>query len=175
MSDVQPTILELPLEFRYCVHRQFKGTFTPMVFDLMLKYELNQDDSGEEITEVMAQRQIRRCVRMWTNSALMVDVDSPFFTPLLKGQESGLNRKTIYDEVFYLVKRGGGFWYSHNQVPPVTVQEQHIVSYDVGNPLHGSMLDPANVAKFVSSLIEDTVAVTVRSCEIVSGMRDKQP
>lgn len=133
--------LGLIVTLDYCVHRQYVGRFTPIYSKWNIVIDLDQVPENQRQQVVVTSRNL---FKPYTQQALMVDVDSPFFVMLLKGQEANINRKDQYDRVYSIVKTQGLVWYSHNEVPPITAQEQHVVSYDVGDPRHGSMLSPHN-------------------------------
>jgi hypothetical protein len=143
----------MEFDLNYTVHRQFVGKFTPMSFSI--SYETYYDDSIEPADIEIFERKVKRLMSPYTNEALMVDVDSHFFVHLLKGQDQGYNRKDLYDDIFSQVKIDGKIWYSHDQVPPLTIQEQYVVSYDVGDPRHGPMRDPINVVKHLANRINE--------------------
>ena len=146
-------VFSMEFDLNYNVHRQFVGKFTPMSFSIL--YTVYYDDSIEPADIDIFKRKVTRLMSPYTNEALMVDVDSHFFVHLLKGQDQGYNRKDLYDDIFKQVKTDGKIWYSHDQVPPLTIQEQYVVSYDVGDERHGPMRDPVNVVKHLTNRINE--------------------
>jgi hypothetical protein len=159
---------ELKYNFNYSVHRQFKGRFTPMSFEVMFSFYSENKLYVPDIYKF--KYKVDKLLSPYINEALMVDVDSHFFVHMLKGQDQGYNRKDLYDDIINHVKIEGKVWYSHNQIPPLTIQEQHIVSYDVGDPRHGPMRDPTNVVRHLVPRIEEIdTTVKIYHGQITSG------
>jgi len=127
-------------QFRYVVHRQDVGFFTPVVFDVRLKYVELQGG-----TDFTTKNKLNEYVEPFVEGALFMNHTSQFIVSMLKGQEAGYNRKTTLEDIRKSIVGKNDLWYSDWQVPPPTLQSQRIVIYDMEQT--GSMLDPVNVLK----------------------------
>lgn len=124
-------------QFRYVVHRQDKGFFTPVVFDVGLyMYESNENEHyAKNIFNMIAEP--------FVEGAIFMNHSSQFIVDMLKGQEAGYDRKILLEDIRKGVKARNSLWYSDWTVPPLTRQSQRVVIYDMEHT--GSMLDPVNV------------------------------
>lgn len=168
---------DLKINARYTVHRQSKGTFTPMVFDATSTFavDLRVEKEVEHVQSLLT-KAFKDCWEPYVNQALFMDIDSPFIVEFIKGQNLGFQRKDEMDKIRNKI-RDGNVWYSLDDTPPITLQSQRIVSYDVNNRDHGSMLDPLNVLNHVTKKILGTVRIDklfVVSHEITDGYTEKQ-
>ena len=169
----------IPLQAQYVVHRQFLGTFTPMVFDADLEVSFDLSLMGgrtledKELSIDAEITKLRYLIEPFTNGTLFVDIDSPFMVHLLKGQEAGYYRQDIKEELFRRVKNDSELWFSHHESPYRTLQNQRVVCYDVENPKHGSMLDPRQVGVFIKNLSESKLQLVVQTMLIWSGQLSK--
>ena len=124
-------------QFRYVVHRQDVGFYTPVVFDVGLYMYEDSADS----------RKVKNFMNMiaepFVEGALFMNHTSQFIVDLLKGQEAGYNRKHILEGIREQVEGQNILWYSDWGIPPLTRQAQRVVIYDMEQT--GSMLDPVNV------------------------------
>lgn len=143
-------------QFRYVVHRQHVGFFTPVVFDVLFKWvEINgPNDRSIEV-------QMNHIAEAFVEGAMFMNHTSHFIVDMLKGQEAGFDRKVEKEKIVIPLTGVNGLWYSDWQTPPITKQSQRIVIYDLEST--GSMLDPVNVvsnfrtwikAKFNRALVE---------------------
>ncbi len=124
-------------QFRYVVHRQYKGFFTPVVFDTEFRFCEN------EIDDHTTRNYLYSLAEPFIEGALFMNHDSTFIVDMLKGQEAGFNRKTVLEDIRNQVVKDDKLWYSDWLTPPPTRQSQRIVVYDLDYTL--SMLDPMNV------------------------------
>lgn len=129
----------IALQFRYVVHRQAVGFYTPVVFDVSLDYTENS------ATDFTTKNCLLTIAEPFIEGALFMNHTSPFIVDMLKGQEAGFNRKTLLEDIQNQVVQQDLLWYSDWGVPPVTRQSQRIVVYDLEYTL--SMLDPQNVVE----------------------------
>ena len=171
---------------RFTVHRQSSGTFTPIVFDVSMEWNIEgkisiQETASDISDSILSTSDLTKLARIinnewlpFTKQSLFVDVDSPFLVELLKGPSLGFNRKDEMDKIRAIVAEKE-IWNSMNQVPPITTQNQRIVCYDVEEETHGSMLDPANVVFHVASqCIKGYEGLTLAQATIIDGFVHKQ-
>lgn len=161
---------------RYTVHRQNKGTFTPMTFDFSTSFYGAKDLKNQDDVKSRLEKVANTLWRPYLEHVLFMDIDSPFIVEFLKGQNLGFQRKRIMDDIRKIIAEGK-IWYSLNDTPPLTLQNQRVVSYDVNNSSHGSMLDPVNVLNHVSNRILQELGiegVCVSSHVITDGYTEKQ-
>lgn len=125
-------------QFRYVVHRQHVGFFTPVVFDVLFKW-VELDGPEDRSVEV----QINHLAEAFVEGAMFMNHTSQFIVDMLKGQEAGFNRKLEKENIVVPLTNSNTIWYSDWQTPPITKQSQRIVIYDLETT--GSMLDPVNV------------------------------
>lgn len=141
-------------KFRYTVHRQYVGFFTPMVYDVKFLIAVNPAfKSG--VTNM-----INMIAEPFVEGALFVNHTSSILVEFLKGQSLGYNRVALINDIKTQVTTPWisadsdysftPVWYSDWSTPPLTIQSQRIFVYDVDNPEHGSMLDPINSIHFIN-------------------------
>lgn len=130
----------LDYQFRYTVHRQFVGFFTPMVYDVEI---VLHHDPAYRLAVITAMNSI---VEPFVEGALMVDDESFVLTEMLKGQNFGYNRLEELQRIRSIVKTGK-VWYSDWENPPLTIQNQRIFVYNVET--HASLLDPVATLNWI--------------------------
>lgn len=158
---------EITYQFRYVVHRQHKGFFTPVVFDLALEYI--EYAGGNDRTSLNA---INVIVEPFIEGALFMDHASPFIVHMLKGQEAGFNRKEELGKIVNNVHNTNNIWYSDWGTPPITQQHQRIMVYDLN--VFGSMLDPVNTVKqFVSLVTANRGLSIITKATVAAGYTKK--
>lgn len=139
-------------KFRYTVHRQFVGFFTPMVFDV--SFRLLQNPEYRNAVKFY----MDKICEPFVEGALFVNHDSFALVEFLKGQNFGFNRKTLIETIRKTVTTPSEtmtpVWYSDWDSPPLTIQNQRLFVYDVDNPQHGSMLDPINAVQFIQRYMD---------------------
>jgi hypothetical protein len=124
-------------QFRYVVHRQHVGFFTPVVFDVEFSFTENEEDDNT------TRNWLYSVAEPFIEGALFMNHTSQFIVDMLKGQEAGYNRKTLLEDIRKSVVNEDKLWYSDWMVPPPTRQNQRVVVYDLEYTL--SLLDPQNV------------------------------
>src|ERR1044072_3264329 len=153
-------------QFRYTVHRQNTGFYTPVVFDVYFEYvEVNGD------TDKMTQKTLKDIAEAFVEGALFMNHASNFIVDMLKGQEAGYNRKTVLENIRKEVEGTNKMWYSDWIVPPPTREGNRIVVYDLDH--FGSMLDPVNTINQVARLVDERLnrvgKNSITYAKIVSG------
>lgn len=156
-------------QFRYVVHRQFKGFFTPVVFDV--EFGFTESDSDD----VSTRNYLYSIAEPFIEGALFMNHTSSFIVDMLKGQEAGFNRKTVLEDIRKEVVDEDKLWYSDWLTPPPTRQSQRIVVYDLDYTL--SMLDPQNVVEsfptWIAKKFPKFNEKHIFSSKIVSGYTEK--
>lgn len=143
----EPTI-NLTYPFRYTVHRQHVGFFTPMVFDVSIDIRVSDD------LRYAAKKNCDYIVEPFVEGALFCNHTSFAIVEFLKGQNFGYNRKELLEQITKEVDEGN-VWYSDWIIPPPTIQSQRIFVYNSQNILHGSMLSPTSVCSFVARKFDE--------------------
>lgn len=134
-------------QFRYVVHRQNRGFFTPMCFDVHFKWvEIEGQDDRHTLNT------LNDLAEPFIEGALFMNHVSPFIVDMLKGQEAGFNRKEVLEAIRDKVEGTDEIWYSDWITPPPTKQNQRIVVYDVDTSC--SMLSPSCVVTHVIHEVE---------------------
>lgn len=148
-ADSYPHLQErtIDAQFRYVVHRQAVGHYTPVVFDVRLYYVELEGNIGD----ISTTNAINRFFEPFVNGALFMNHESPFILDLLKGQEAGYNRKEMIEKIKDEIHGQNHLWYSNWLVPSPTRQNQKVVVYDMDCAC--SMRDPAHVVSFLIELI----------------------
>lgn len=172
--DAYPLVVEreVTYQFRYVVHRQMVGFFTPIVFDVKFKYVELEGETDHNTYSMM-----NRFAEPFIEGALFMNHTSTFIVDLLKGQEAGYNRKEMMDQIIKAVHNTDKLWYSDWMVPPITKQGQRVVIYDLDSAC--SMLEPQSVIRhFIStvtkSLNRDTIPYkTIYYAAITAGYVEK--
>lgn len=157
-------------QFRYVVHRQNKGFFTPVVFDVVFTYvEVNGP------SDRMTEKTLKDIAEAFVEGALFMNHASNFIVDMLKGQEAGYNRKTVLEGIRKQVEGTNAMWYSDLIVPPPTREGQRIVVYDLDH--FGSMLDPVNAINQVARLVDERLnrvgKNSIVRAEIIAGYAEK--
>lgn len=156
-------------QFRYVVHRQDIGFFTPVVFDVNLyMFEVDSDSRNAKNT-------LNMIAEPFVEGAIFMNHSSQFIVDLLKGQEAGYNRKHLLEAIVDTVSETNALWYSDWSVPPVTRQSQRVVIYDMEQT--GSMLDPVNVLTNIPAWVAAKKGLAafpnIYRAEIVAGYTQK--
>jgi hypothetical protein len=156
-------------QFRYVVHRQHVGFYTPVVFDVSFSYWAPFDKP------VSTKVALNKIAEPFVEGALFMNHESQFIVDMLKGQEAGFNRKDLKDDIVRSIRSINGLWYSDWGVPPVTRQSQRVVIYDMDAT--GSMLDPVNVLTnfpaWVANALGKAEFPYIYGAEIVAGYTEK--
>lgn len=163
---------EVTYQFRYVVHRQAVGFYTPVVFDVKFKYV---EIEGETDSKTFGR--MNMFAEPFIEGALFMNHESTFILDLLKGQEAGYNRKEQIEAIRSSVHGTGEFWYSDWMTPPITRQGQRIVVYD--KDCACSMLEPKNVVNYYMNLVtkslkrDDIPYKTIYYAAIVAGYTER--
>lgn len=154
-------------QFRYVVHRQYVGFFTPVVFDVSFDYIEHRGEHDK--TTLIALNYIAEA---FIEGAIFMNHVSTFIVHMLKGQEAGYNRKEELERIVKKVIGTDSIWYSDWETPSLTQQSQRVVVYDLDH--FGSMLDPVNTVKQVISLLSKKLGgPRIVKAQIVAGYTQK--
>lgn len=156
-------------QFRYVVHRQSVGFYTPVFFDVRFNFTETDEDSKA------TRNGLYTLAEPFVEGALFMNHESPFIVDMLKGQEAGFNRKHVLEDIRKQVVDRDLLWYSDQVTPPPTRQSQRIVIYDLAYTL--SMLDPVNVVDSIPEWIKNRFPsfnpAHIFQSEIVAGYTSK--
>jgi len=139
-------------QFRYTVHRQFVGFFTPMVFDVDFVI------AHSPLSASGVKKNLEVIIEPFVEGALMVDQDSFVLVEMLKGQQFGFNRTEELQRIRKIIA-DGGLWYSDWETPPMTIQNHRIFSYD--KEKQASLLDPLETLKLIQYQFEVTTTAPI--------------
>lgn len=152
-------------KFRYTVHRQHVGFFTPMVYDV----EFVLSSLPSDVRKALGC--LDKIVEPFVEGSLFVNHESSMLVEFLKGQNFNINRKTLVESIRKTVTTPVDdeytpVWYSDWITPPPTIQSQRIFVYDMDSPHHGSMLDPRNALRFILEWFYNNVTVPAKLHEV---------